>query len=132
MKKSFLLLIFFLSGYYIKAQENIDSKIKEVYGDHSKSLVFDDVQRYNFLRDLLNSRVEIVEVDNEKQTQYEKLSSISLYDRYNPDLKRDEVFDIKLFNPLKYKLNFYESKKTVIYSVDNTNYIIIVHPQTTK
>lgn len=132
MKKTFLLLICLVASFYSKAQKQIDFMVSEVYAEHAQDIVFADSNRYDFIKNLINNRIEILESENEKNVQYEKLSSMSLYNRYNPELKRDEVFDLATFNPLKYNLNFYSTSDVVIYAIDNTNYILVIHPQTHK
>lgn len=76
------------------------------------------------------SRLEIKTKPIEKGEKYVLLSSLQLLNKYNPELKRDDAksFNPETFNPLKYNF-YYFPKKELIYRVDSTNYIIIVHPQ---
>ena len=46
-------------------------------------------------------------------------------------LKRDEGFDPNNFNALKYNMNFFNSQ-ALVYRVDNTDYIIVIKPQSVK
>jgi hypothetical protein len=75
------------------------------------------------------SRIEIKTKPIEKGEHYVLLSSLQLLNKYNPELKRDDAqtFNPETFNPLKYNF-YYFPKKDVIYRVDSTNYIIIIHP----
>lgn len=79
------------------------------------------------------SRVEIKTKPISTGEPYTLLSSVILLNKYNPELKRDNAqnFDPTDFNPLKYNFAFY-AKTDQIYRVDNTNYIIVIHPQGSK
>lgn len=112
----------------LSAQET-NAKIQEVYGDKTQEIVENDPERLRFLNDLLINRIEIIKSENTSGDKYIKLSTAALLNKYNPNLKRDVVFDPANFNPLKYNLIF-TSKKTEIYRVDNTDYIIVINPQT--
>lgn len=111
--------------------QQVNAKIQEVYGDKTQELVINDPIRLDFLNDLLDNRIQIIESplnDNEKEP---KLSSIELLNKYNPALKRDVDFDPLSFNPLKYNFNFFP-KAASVYRVDNTNYLIVIKAQTLK
>lgn len=126
----FLTVLFFIFlNINISTAQEINTKIQEVYGDKTQEMIGNDPERLRFLNDLLMNRIEIVESKNTSGDKYIKLSTTSLLNKYNPSLKRDVVFDPANFNPLKYNL-IYTSKKTEIYRVDNTDYIIVINPQT--
>ena len=112
--------------------QQVNAKIQEVYGDKTQELVINDPIRLDFLNDLLNNRIKIIESplsdNNEKEI---KLSSVELLNKYNPSLTRDVVFDPLNFNPLKYNFNFFP-KTASVYRVDNTNYLIVIQAQTSK
>lgn len=111
--------------------QQVNAKIQEVYGDKTQELVLNDPIRLDFLNDLLDNRVKIIESplsNDEKET---KLSSVALLNKYNPSLTRDVVFDPLNFNPLKYNFNFFP-KTASVYRVDNTNYLIVIQAQTSK
>lgn len=124
-------LVAFANIGSVNAQQ-VNAKIQEVYGDKTQELVINDPVRLDFLNDLLDNRIKIIESplsdNNEKET---KLSSIELLNKYNPDLKRDVEFDPLNFNPLKYNFNFFP-KTASVYRVDNTNYLIVIQAQTLK
>lgn len=131
MKKIITTLIFAVIFLASNAQE-INPKIKEVYGDKTQELFGNDPDRLKIYNDLINNRITIIESPISGKEKCQKLSQMELMNRYNPSLVRDLVFDPTTFNPLKYKLNFFSSTSTNVYRVDNTNYIIIIQPQTTQ
>lgn len=125
-----IMLVAFVNISNVNAQQ-INAKIQEVYGDKTQELVINDPIRLDFLNDLLNNRIKIIESplsDNEKEPM---LSSIELLNKYNPALKRDIEFDPLNFNPLKYNFNFFP-KTASVYRVDNTNYLIVIQAQSLK
>ena len=124
------LLVAFCQVNTASAQQ-VNAKIQEVYGDKTQELVVNDPIRLWYLNDLLDNRVKVIESplsSNEKQA---KLSTVALLNKYNPAMTRDVVFDPITFNPLKYNFTF-SSKDTVVYRVDNTDYLIVIQPQTLK
>lgn len=75
------------------------------------------------------SRVEIREEKRNENESYPLLSEIHLKNKCNGDLQRDEVnFQKETFNPLKYAFD-YETKKELIYRVNNTDFLIVIHPR---
>jgi hypothetical protein len=124
-------LFFVLINSSVSLAQQIDPKIQEVYGDKMQEVMQNDPERIKSYNDLLNNRLKVLEIPvNEKET-YPKLSAMGLLNKYNPNIKRDASFDINTFNPLKYDLNFF-STKTEVYRVDNTDYLIVIQPQTFK
>ncbi|HRP89666.1 MAG TPA: hypothetical protein PKX92_06460 [Edaphocola sp.] len=74
------------------------------------------------------SRVEIKQQAYQSNEGFTPMSFIPLKNKCNPNLQRDEnIFDPNTFNPLKYFFNFRAGVSTT-YRVDNTNYIIVIHP----
>ena len=59
----------------------------------------------------------------------EKLISVPLIKAFNSSILRDNVFNPKTFNPLKYDFNFNSRDLIKYYRVDNTNYLIVIHSQ---
>lgn len=128
----FILVLFFVFiNTNNSSAQQINSKIQEVFADKTQEMVENDPERLSFLNDLLVNRIEIVKSENTSNDKYTKLSTAALLNKYNSGLKRDVDFDPTNFNPLKYNLIF-TSKKTEIYRVDNTDYIIVIQPQTFK
>jgi len=73
------------------------------------------------------NRVEIKQEPFTAGENYTPLSKTYFINKYNPDLKKDDTnFNPATFNPLKYALNF-DARADMVYRVDNTNYIILVH-----
>jgi len=111
--------------------QQVNSKIQEVYGDKTQQIVQNEPERIIALNDLLDNRIKIVVSPVKGEDKYTKLSSVELLNKYNPNLKRDEGFDPNNFNALKYNMNFFNSQ-AVVYRVDNTDYIIVIKPQSVK
>lgn len=130
MKKILITLLVCMSCIYSNAQE-LDPRITEVYADKSQELVSNDPDRLRDLTDILQNRLKVVLMPAAGDDKFPRLSQMPLLNKYNPDLKRDKIFDINAFNPLKYNLNFFP-RSTTIYRVDNSDYVIIIEPQSTK
>lgn len=126
--KGFTLLFFLSSMARLSSAQSIDPRIQEVYGDKTQELVANDPDRLKALTYLLNNRIKIVRTPIVGDDKYTKLSSLPLLNKYNPNLKRDEQFDPKNFNALKYNMNFFTTQ-TQVYRVDNTDYLIIIEKQ---
>jgi hypothetical protein len=101
MKASGIIILFLALGVTVKAQVTIDPKIREVYAAHTEEQVSNDPDRLRALNDILQHRLTIVWSPPASGEKYTKLSSMNLFRVYNPELKRDTVFDIATFNPLK-------------------------------
>lgn len=77
---------------------------------------------------IMLARVEIKPEPYQANEPYIRLSTIGLRNKCNPNMQRDEAnFDPNNFNPLKYFLMFKDGATTT-YRVDNTNYVIVIHP----
>jgi hypothetical protein len=111
--------------------QQVNAKIQEVFGTKTQELVANDPERLALLNDLLDNRVKIIELSITSTEKYAKLSQVALVNKYNASLTRDAVFDPLNFNPLKYDLNILP-KTPMVYRVDNTNYLIVIQPQTLK
>jgi len=117
--------------YILNAQQQIDPRIRELYGDKANEMLGNNPELLNFWNDLLTNRIEIAELSaSEDAVKFIKLSQIDLLNKYNPSIKRDVVFNPETFNPLKYNLEFTAKDTKKVYVVDNSNYIIIISPQT--
>lgn len=122
-----------LAKYNENVNTPLTAKEKEmlldVYGDKLQEYVLSKPQRLKDIKNILRNRVEIIEIpDAKNHKECELLSSISLFNNYNPSLKRDFNFNTKTFNPLKYNFKFYAAEGA-LYKVDNTNYFISIKPQ---
>lgn len=125
------LLFFVFTNINNSMAQQTNAKIQEVYGDKIQEITQNDPERIKILTDALENRIKIMESPIVGEDKYIKLSTVPLLNKYNPGLKRDLVFNPDNFNPLKYNLNFFSSKAEV-YRVDNTDYLIVVIPQTSK
>jgi len=76
----------------------------------------------------LLSRIQIKSQPYFPSEGFPRLSTTILRNKCDASMQRDEAnFNPDTFNPLKYFLNFTPGTSTT-YRVDNTNYIIVVHP----
>lgn len=123
-----LLFIVFLNFNKSFAQQ-FNPKIQAVYGDKMQEFAQNNPEHLARLNDLLDNRIKVIESPSTAEDKYIKLSSVELLNKYNPDLKRDLVYDPITFNPLKYNLNFF-SNSPVVYRIDNTDFLIVITPQT--
>ena len=130
MKNTALLIGFFSIASFSFSQEITEALPVQVYA----SEVYRDCPDYAGPEYLANyaERLQRVEIRQEPVTSgetYPKLSSVSLKNKCNPELVRDELnFNAGAFNALKYRFNF-QSQVQQIYRVDNTAYIIVLHPK---
>jgi hypothetical protein len=107
-------------------------QLKAVYGNELHNQVLSKPHRLKAIKNILRNRVEILEFPNPNdQKNCTLLSDISLFNYYVPELKRDIVFNVNTFNPLKYNFEFY-SRGAHMYRVDNTNYFILIKSQHQK
>ncbi len=111
--------------------QQVNAKIQEVYGDKTQELVINEPSRLDFLNDLLDNRIKILESPLTGNDKYTKLSTAALVNKFNSALTRDVAYDPNTFNPLKYDLKF-SSKNAEIYRIDNTDYLIVIQPQNLK
>lgn len=125
--KIIFIISFVLIFVKINAQD-IDIRIREVYGNECEQIFKNDPECLIKLNDLLQNRVSIITSQKPINDKYPKLSSVGLLNKYNPDLTRDDVFDSSTFNVLKYDLNFF-SNDNFIYIIDNTDYLIVIKGQ---
>ena len=133
MKQLIIALTYLTLSTTVYAQqaqvESVNPKIIEVFADKTQELILDSPDRLALYNDFLENRVKVIESQKSGDDKFIKLSSVSLMNKYNATLTRDLVFDPNNFNPLKYALDILP-KTTMIYRVDNTNYLIVIQPQT--
>jgi hypothetical protein len=138
MKKKYFFILLFCVSLSAISQTNdqknsasitVDPRIIEVYANQLDVLVLSDNQRLNDLNDILLKRTEIVVEKYRQDEKFLKLFSMPLFNKYNINLKKDTVFTVETFNVLKYNLEFF-SKFDKVYRIDNTDFILIIHPQT--
>ncbi len=126
-----LLSLFLFSNLYSQSYKPDISKVQdfiaEVYVDVVGDLGYDTSEGIERFTKILN-RFEIVNSTTNPEN-FSLLSQVPVIKTYNKDLKFDDNFDPKNFNPFKYKFEVFSKDKTVYYLVDNTDYIIIIHPE---
>jgi hypothetical protein len=121
--------LFFVNLIFLSAQNyNVHQQIEEVYGPKNSSFFQANPDLWIFFEKLLNERIEIKQEPISFNEKYTKLSEVPLNNKYNPALTKDGSFNVESFNPLKYQMNFY-AKTTIVYRVDNTEYLIVIKPQ---
>jgi len=125
MKRLCLLVALALSFSMSAQKKSSLEKIQEVYGAYWNELIQVDSDRQKVLTDLLENRVQIVEEPYAEDEKFPKLSSVPLFNKYNPQLSRDTEYDANTFNVLKYDMNFF-SIASQFYRIDGTNYIIYI------
>jgi hypothetical protein len=73
-------------------------------------------------------RVEVKQADKAASQSFPLLSTVEIKGKCNTSLYgTTKKFSVEQFNPLKYFFDFY-SKKELTYRIDNSNYIVIIHP----
>jgi len=128
---AFFTVLFIVVSYQNSIAQQINPKIQEVYGSMTEQILQSNPDRIKLLNDLLENRIKILNSPIVGDDKYTKLSSVPLLNKYNPNLERDKEFDPENFNALKYNMNFFTTQ-TQVYRVDNTDFIIIINPQTFK
>lgn len=147
--KRFLFSIFMIISGLLLSQEthvhfasNVDAPLttkeklqfEQVYGKDA-TYVMQKPSLLKNLKDLIRNRVEVMELPYEKVqgvAEYmdaKDLTTIELYNVYNPSLTHDMQYSAQNFNILKYAINFFPQERE-IYKLGN-HYITIL-PQAKK
>ena len=123
MRKIFLALIL-LFGQWLTAvaEGNIDSRIAEVYGNAANQL---NPEQIAWLKIKLERSLVSKEPVTSGET-YPKLSTLPVVNKYIPGLKMETEFDVQHINPLKYRIDFYNTKRDLVYRIDGTDYVLII------
>jgi hypothetical protein len=126
MKKiCFGLFIFFAAqiiGIVTNGQKmTADARISEVYVTYVKDLNKDQLAWIN--NQLFRS--EIRKEPLSKDEKYPLLSSVPLVNKYNPQIMKDDFSKPLQINPIKYQINFMETKDQA-FRIDGTDYILFV------
>ena len=110
--------------------DNTADFVAAVYADKVAVLGYDSAESLQQFESHL-SRVEILLTNEVFPGKVVPLSEVPLITTYNPDLTYDlgENFIPEIFNPFKYKMDFFRNDTIVSYRVDNTNYVIQILPQ---
>jgi len=99
-------------------------KLEYVYGDKLKKYVLDKPSRVKDIKHIFRNRVLVQNEDVKDISNYPLLSSVPVFDVFNNKIIAPS-FNKGSFNPLVYNFNF-NSKRRLIYRVDNTNYLIVI------
>lgn len=126
--RKMLLFIFITYGTIGLSQLSTQEKIHEVFGTE---FFLDNEDGYNFWVNLLENRISFTEEEVFLGEKYEKISQAGLANKLNPSITpfNPEVFTAESFNPVRYQLDYYQSKLTKVYRIDDTNYLLIIQPQ---
>ena len=127
---SLITLLLFSNLYsqsYKPEVSKVHNFIEEVYGDVVYDLGYDSPESLERFTNILK-RFEII-TSTTIPEKYRYLSVIPVINTYNKELKLEEPFDPQNFNPFKFKFDVFSKDKTVYYLVDNSDYIIIIHPE---
>lgn len=127
-----LLLFIFLTTSVAAQKISIDTSkvnkfVSEVYMGVEADLGYDKPENIQRFKNIIE-RFEIV-ISHDDPDVFNYLSEIPVINLYNKNLSIDEPFNPHNFNPLKYKFNTTSIDDKVYYRVDNTDYIIIIHPE---
>lgn len=97
----------------------------EVYLDCNQYAAPEYVTKYAAILGRIEIKTEAISADET----YIPLSTVGLKNKCNNSLERDTelTFNPENFNPFKYHLSFHKSVD-VTYRVDNTVYLIVIHP----
>jgi hypothetical protein len=128
MKCFFLLLIlnFFNSSAQVSEQELTNRKITQIYGEevlNSNPLLVKE------LTILLDERIEFLKTPFIEGEIYEVITKNGQVEAKSKDIKiyLGNQFNSRLFNPLLYNIST-QSKKPVLYRIDGTDYLMLIHP----
>jgi hypothetical protein len=107
------------------SHQQIESRIEEVYG---RAYIENNPSLVQFFLKLFKERITYITQERTSDEKYIKLSSLSILNKNNSNLRTDSQFIANEFNPLKYNMNFY-SKITEVYRFDNSDILIVIAPQ---
>ncbi|PTX61187.1 hypothetical protein C8N46_105344 [Kordia periserrulae] len=116
------------ASHKFKAHQ-VDNFINEVYGDQAQKVIFSNKNLYRTFKKLILERMEIVRKSEMKGKKVPKITENGMFDTYNSNVSHDDFFDVNNFNPLKYKLVFFDASSYQVYEIDNTDYLLIIKPQ---
>ena len=126
--KKLLLFIFISYGTIGFSQLSTQEKINEVFGEE---FFADNQDGFDFWVNLLDTRISFAEEPISPDDKYEKIGDAGLANKLNSSITPfvPEDFSVETFNPVRYQLDYYQSKLTKVYRIDATNYLLIIQPQ---
>ncbi|RQO30765.1 hypothetical protein DBR32_08540 [Taibaiella sp. KBW10] len=131
MRKKILLFLFAGLGLFGQAQaqssnSTINPKIAAVYGSSLNSILAQDPQRLALLNQLLNERIQIMDLDAATaMDKFPALNNQPLFNKYVPGLSAETVYNPNTFNPLKYDLPFF-NYGDVGFWINGTNKVLLI------
>jgi len=120
------------SNWIIDFNENVSSpftvtessNIIEAYGEESFTRIKKNIVFEKNIKDILRNRVSVLIKKFQPNENIPKLSSVS-------NINSPTTFTKSKFNPLLYDFDF-NDKKSQIFRVDKTDYIILINPRKLK
>lgn len=108
--------------------EEISNRVAYVHGN---DFVTNNPTLVTAFGKLMTDRIEFRAVEQAESGKYPFLSSFPLMAKVNPTIQGADFanFNVNTFNPLVYNLDFF-SNQTQVFRVDNTSYIMVIHPNT--
>jgi len=108
----------------------IESYINEVYG--SNKLNSHNIKPHirKLMYKLLSERVYFIKTTKDLPN-VQLLSEQPLFNKYNPNLSKDNIYNPETINPLKYDLPFWHIKGSY-FRLDNTSYYLVIKAQNTN
>lgn len=109
--------------------DQINSFIKEVYGEHATVLFFQNKERFKAIKRFFSKARIIYNANDNIKKAYPNTLNLKLNKSYNKSLKHDtNLSNYKTFNPLKYNIEMFpKARKT--YRIANTHYLLVINPQ---
>lgn len=117
------------NDHYNFQEHQVDNFINEVYGDQAQKIVFSNKNLYGAFKKLILERMKIARASEIQGKKVPKITEEGMFNTYISGLQHDVSFNINNFNPLKYKLAFFDASSVRIYTIDNTDYVLIIQPQ---
>lgn len=107
--------------------EEIANRISQVYGN---DFVLNNPTLVTALGEVMTQRIEYRVVEQNPDEKYVLLSSFLLNTKVNQALQgvNPESFNVNTFNPLAYLIEFFSNKAQMI-RIDNTDYVMVIHPR---
>lgn len=133
MKKTFALVFFAIISLSSFAQENLKTKLNEVFSEKKTSSILGDAQKKEYYNNIFFNSFEIQQVEANKfsQLNYSSLSQVTLKDKSKAEtiingselvaLIKQGNFNILLSN-LERDFN-----NRTYYKIEGTNYILILY-----
>nr|WP_294860697.1 hypothetical protein [uncultured Fluviicola sp.] len=108
--------------------EEISNRVAYVHGN---DFVLNNPTLVVAFGKVMTDRIEYRVAEQAESEKYPLLSSFPLMTKVNPTIQGANFanFDVNTFNPLVYNLDFF-SNRTQVFRIDNTSYIMVLHPNT--